>query len=538
MKISYQKLQLPAIFSDGMVLQRDQQIAVFGLATPGSKVSVTLKMNSGTADALATTQTSAAGRWRALLPERPAGGPYSLNVTDSTTELSFGDVFIGEVWLAGGQSNMELPLSGSEDGDKAVAASANPFLHFYEVRKTGWIDDDFLAEERRNSWQVSSPETTAQKSAVAYYYARHLQQRLGVHVGIIDCYCGGTSISCWMSKERLASTPAGQRYLDDYEKKIVGQTDEEYDRIASSYQKKFDAWNADVARIKEADPTVSWETIESQIGACPWPPPAGRKSMYRPAGLYSTMVKRVAGYGLHGVLWYQGEEDEQRSSDYRTMLGCLIAEWRDAWNSSSLPFIITQLPRWISKADYESNADSGSWAILRQAQFDVAHDIKHTYLTVTIDCGEFNNIHPIDKSTVGSRLALTALAKIYGCSGVESEGPRLHSARLQLCDGVPSINLEFTHSTELAFGHWNDEADGEEKNPSERSAQASGFEIAGDSGIFVPVSASIHGSSVILEEPSIPDPYFVRYAWKNWGPAPLFNGQSLPAAPFCIRLSH
>lgn len=525
-----QHLRAAAIFTDGMVLQRDKPLRIFGTGKTGRSVTAQLSLEVEPARAVvtATTVVQPDGAWSLSLAPLGAGGPYVMSLTDGEATLEYREVFVGEVWLAGGQSNMELALIDSLDGQQAVAASTNPNIHLYVVPKSGWVDDDFLATERATSWATASPETTAHASAVAYCYARRLQEQLGVHVGIIDCYCGGTSISCWMSEGRLRSTAAGQRYLTEYGAKIWGQTDADYERIVAKWQVTFDGWNAGVARIKAEVPDVSWEAIEAKIGACPWPPPAGRKSMYRPAGLFTTMVERVAGYSLRGVLWYQGEEDESRASDYRTMLDGLLAEWQEVWGDEALPFVVTQLPRWISKADYDAGADSGSWATIRAAQAAVARETASTYLTVILDCGEFNNIHPVDKATVGERMALTALAHVYEDSSVASEGPRAVGAEWA---GPGLVDIEFNHAVGLTFGHWNDESDGKDGDGTHRSAGASGFEVA-EAGEFVPVAADIVGEKVALHIPKGLAPTSVRYGWKNWGPAPLFNGDHLPAAPF------
>mgnify|MGYP000520871682 FL=1 len=203
---------MPAIFDDGMVLQRDTPIAVFGTISATatnneSRIMIRLIDGRGRQAAEATaTADQTTGQWLAYLPALPASGPYELHVEAGNDRLRFTDVYVGVVWLAGGQSNMEVELRNSDNAEQALAQCADPLLRFYNVPKTGVVDE---MAENASAWQNSSPQASDVMSAVAYYFARRLRAKLGagIAVGMVDCYIGGTSISCWMSEDALKFQP-------------------------------------------------------------------------------------------------------------------------------------------------------------------------------------------------------------------------------------------------------------------------------------------------------------------------------------------
>lgn len=484
------------------------------------------------------------GNWSVDLPALEAGGPYELTISDhSGITLKYLNVYVGEVWLAGGQSNMEVELRNSDHADEAVAASADPLLRFYNTPKSGVIDTDL---EDQSIWQVCGPKTSGCMSAVAYYFARKLRAELGsnVPVGIVDCYIGGTSITAWMSRETLETSEAGRGYLKRFNDEIAGKTDEQFAAETVAWQTKFDAWNTAIGKAREAEPDITWDTLNARYGECPWPPPTTPTSQYRPTGPFGTMVERVAPYSIAGFLWYQGESDETYCDSYRELLDMLIDEWRGLWHDEALPFLIVQLPQWIAKSAAEANADPMYWPVIRAAQWDVAHAIARVYAITTIDCGEFDNLHPTDKRTPGERLADCALHHVYGRTDIAADGPTLASCMVQATadDDRRTVTLRFDHANGLHFdGTVPGTYGANDNDPSRRSAADSGFEIAGVDGIFRPAEAVIidqdhAAASVMVRSAEVARPTVVRYAWRSWGPAPLFGGNGLPAAPFSVTV--
>lgn len=548
-------LRVAAVFSDHMVLQRETPVAVFGAAPSGGRVVVDLMDDQGVTVAQTMAVAQAYGEheteapWLAILPALPASGPYTLRVSHETNRLEFADVMIGEVWLAGGQSNMELELHTSEHGDEAIAAADDPLLRFYNTPKAGRVDE---AAEAASGWQVAVAPQVAGMSAVAYHFGARLRAQLGadVAVGIIDCYIGGTSITSWMSRATLIGSDAGRPYVERYEAAIAGKTEEQMRAEADEWQTVFDRWNNNVAAMKEAHPGITQPQIDAEIGPCPWPPPVTPFSERRVSAPYEAMVRRVAPYTLRGFLWYQGEEDEAQCESYRELLGLLIEEWRTLWNLAGyaepavgyqsdagagvLPFIVVQLPQWIDGQVAARGEDPRHWPVIRAAQLDASETLDDVLLVCTMDCGEFDNIHPLDKTTVGTRIADMALRGVYGRADIEAESPRVAG----VTPAPGALDVTFTNAQGL---HWRgttpDTMRAAAGAAGARAVGESGFEIAGADGVYVDAGAQIlpgdgERVTVRVEAPQVDSPTAVRYAWKSWGPAPLFNGAELPALPY------
>ena len=548
-------LRVAAVFSDHMVLQRETPVAVFGAAPAGGRVVVDLMDDQGVTVAQTMAVAQAYGEheteapWLAILPALPASGPYTLRVSHETNRLEFADVMIGEVWLAGGQSNMELELHTSEHGAEEITAADDPLLRFYNTPKAGRIDE---SAEAASGWEPALAPQVAGMSAIAYHFGARLRAQLGadVAVGIIDCYIGGTSITSWMSRATLIGSDAGRPYVERYEAAIAGKTEEQMRAEADEWQTVFDRWNNSVAAMKEAHPGITQPQIDVEIGPCPWPPPVTPFSERRVSAPYEAMVRRVAPYTLRGFLWYQGEEDEAQCESYRELLGLLIEEWRTLWNlggyaeptvgyqadagADALPFIVVQLPQWIDGQAAARGEDPRHWPVIRAAQLDASETLNDVLLVCTMDCGEFDNIHPLDKTTVGTRIADMALRGVYGRADVEAESPRVAG----VTPAPGALDVTFTNAQGL---HWRgttpDTMRAAAGATGARAVGESGFEIAGADGVYVDAGAQIlpgdgERVTVRVEAPQVGSPTAVRYAWKSWGPAPLFNGAELPALPY------
>ena len=499
-------LSVGAIFSDHMVLQREKPIPVWGTAAPETPVSVSLGMEtvSGVSDR--------SGFWMICLSPVQTARGLVMTIRSGEEVTAFHDVSAGEVWLAGGQSNMELELINSLDGARAVAGSADTDIRFYMTPKCAVTGEELSRQEAKSGWKVCGPDTSAVMSAVAWYFARHLRAAADVPVGIICCAWGGTSVSCWMSREQLLKTAAGAAYLEEYDKLVGDKTDLQYRLEMEMYNREWEAWDARVRAKRKEDPDVSWEVLNEECGLCPWPQPAGRQSPFRPAGLFYSMVQRVRPYAIRGFLYYQGEEDEAKYAVYDWMMYSLISEWRREWGDDRLPFLFVQLPMYIAKADAVQGKDDRHWAMLRDQQMKISRTVANTGLAVLTDCGEFDNIHPLDKETVGFRLALLSRNKVYG-ETVCAEAPYME--RVEYKDGK-------------AYAHFASSG-GSLKM---RGEKLSGFEIAGKDGVFYPASGSIDMNTVTLMAEQVKTPAFLRYAWKNYCAANLYGATGLPAAPF------
>ena len=309
------------------------------------------------------------------------------------------------------------------------------------------------------------------------------------------------------TREQLATFPEGRRRLAWYDARVGDKTDEAFEAECAAYQAEVDSWNARIAARRAVEPDVSWTVLNEECGLYPWPPPAGRTGFQRPGNLYESMLRRVCPYALRGFWYYQGEQDEEWPRDYETELTCLVRRWRTDWQDADarLPFLLVQLPM------YATGAGENSWPILRDAQAAVARREPNAGLVVLADLGEADNIHPVDKAPVGRRLALLTLETAYD-RPVAGHAPQLAGATRQ---GEKAI-LRFAHAA----------------GGLKLAGEPSGLELAGTDGNFVPAQAYAAVDTVTLHSPKVPHPSFVRYAWYNFGPARLYGGTGLPAAPF------
>lgn len=499
------KLRPAAIFGDHMVLQMGKEVAVFGKGESDRIVHVTL----GTYEAAAKVLD---GHFLLKLPAMPYGGPYVMTVSDGTDRISFEDVYVGEVFLAGGQSNMELELQNSEGGREEVHAANCPEIRMYNVLKTPVLDEDALVQERKRTWKVCQPEAFFEVSAVAYYSAKRIWQELKVAVGVIDCYQGGTSATCWMSRERLSSFPFGEEYLAEYDRDTKGKTEEEYDREYEVFQSGVDEWNQRAEKLRKEEPELTDGDIIEKIGDCPWNPPKGAKSLFRPCGLYETMLSRVIPYTVRAVWYYQGEEDAVRAEQYENLLTNLVAQWRKDYQEPELPFVIVQLPVFIEKGA----EDDRQWARIRKAQYEVCKKTREAYMVCLIDCGEFNNIHPKEKKTPGTRLGLRTLEAVFH-KKMAGGSPNFAKS---VCRDGNSLIVSFEREEQLII--WGN--------------SIPYFELAGEDKVYHEAKAElISATKLRVSCEGMERPRYVRYAWINYGRVSLFFENGQPVPPFEIE---
>ena len=503
-----QKFQLSPLFTDGAVLCRNKEIRLFGTAETGISLHLTLTDQAGNLlaeDAL----TAKDGRFCFFLPPQQAQEGCTLTLTDGQDTAMYSDVAVGDVYLASGQSNMELELQNADEGKELIPVHENPHVRYFNVPKCPRFTPEMEEANRNARWMKVAPGTAKDMSAVAYFFAMKLQPHLNIPIGIIDCYWGGTSVTCWMSEETLNLTAEGQRYLKEYEDSWAGKSMEQYLAEEAAWMGSLDAWARKADALKVVHPEYTTKELNAEIGPCPpWDPPAGTGSPYRPHGLFHTMLERVIPAALTGVLFYQGEEDSWRTTQYDILLSTYIIRLRELFRDHELPFLNVQLPMWIDGAATE---DSKLWPRLRMAQQKVYRNFRNTGLAVLLDQGEFDNIHPTNKRVVGERLFESALDVIY------HQPARLSPFAIGKCqkDGKLYISL----SAPVA----------------DRGVGDLLLEIAGEDGKFLPANAQINGDTLILSSPAVPRPCMARYAWTDYAIVRLFGENGLPLAPFCIE---
>lgn len=495
-------LKLAGIFQDNMVIQRNKPIQVWGTGTPGTIVTVSLF--TATAD----TMVCADGSWKIALQPLCAGAGYTLVASDTAESIVIQNVAVGEVWLAGGQSNMELALKDSENGIKISEEYSGKNIRFYQVPKCSMLDENQKEQEENSTWQIADNRNVGEMSAIAFYFASRLSETLHCIVGIIDCYWGGSSITCWMSREQLAKLESGKNYLENYAALVGEKSSQQYTKEMEEYNCAYQHWLKSTEEVKQKDPQASWKEIHKICGECPWPQPVGWQSPFRPNGLHETMIRRIAPYSLRGFLYYQGEEDVQRYADYSDMMLMLVKQWRMDWNDWNLPFLFVQLPMYLA----DGEKDDSYWALQREQQYIASMMIQNASMISLADCGEYDNIHPLDKKTPGERLFQLAKNLVYDKQGT------ITATAAQLFSDNGKLYVTFNHLHEKLVM---------------QTANGCPFEISGEDNLFYPAKADvIHGNMLCISNPAVKFPSAVKYAWYNFGEAVLFTESGNPVSPF------
>ena len=482
--VSRADVTLAPLFQDHAVLQRDQALPVWGHAAPGEHVTVAFQ-----GQAVGCTAT-ADGRWMVYLAAVPASAePAELVVTGKNT-LTVKDVLVGEVWLASGQSNMEWPLKWAASGEREVAAATHPQLRLFTVVHNV---ADQPAETITGSWQACTPESVPMFSAVAYFFARDLQHKLGVPVGVIGSYWGGTPIESWTSDSTLRGTQA-------------------WPAIDARWRK--DSADFPAYHLRYPAERAAWGKAEEYAKATrtknplPWPPPPmGPGTPFAPSGLFNGMIAPLQPYAIRGVIWYQGEQNWPRPEEYAQLFPAMIRSWRAQWGQDNLPFLFVQLANFTVINDPTNRA----WARLRDVQAESLR-LPATGMAVTIDIGNPRDIHPLNKQDVGRRLALIAKTQVYGIPG-DFSGPMF----AYVTGEHAGLRVHFTHAATGLIS-------------SGKPVQS--LEIAGADKKFYPATGKIERDTLLVSARAVPVPLAVRYAWTNAPEANLFNGSGLPAAPF------
>ncbi|MBE6857073.1 MAG: sialate O-acetylesterase [Ruminococcus sp.] len=492
------------LFSDNMVLQRNKNVRVFGECSEDcADITVSVPELDITVSGICSN-----GRWEALLPSMKACEKCSLAVSSGQEKILFSNVAVGEVWLAGGQSNMEFELRHEKHGAEALRECANENVRFYYTPKCEMVDNKLENAFRQSGWNLPGEENAVSWSAVGYYFAKALSRRLGVTVGIIGCNWGGTSASAWMKREYLSRDSRISSYSEDYDKAVEGKTTAQMIAEYDEYVEYHTAWEQKMQKCYAQRPDIKWDEVLKICGENRYPGPMGCKNPMRPCGLYETMISRVAPYTIAGFIYYQGESDDHRPEVYDVLLRNLIENWREDWKDDTLPFMLVQLPMF----KFEADPDYKHWAKIREAQMKVYTTVKNTGIAVALDCGEFNNIHPTDKTQVGYRLYLQAMYHVYGDSNKMKAFPPVYRDYRVCKDKIV-----------LCF----DNCDGFDVR-----GELNGFEIAGADGVFCSAEAEIKENIIEIRSDKVIAPVQARFKWTNYAEVELFGKNGIPVPPF------
>lgn len=437
------KIILPSVFADNMVLQQNSTVAIWGWSDPGETVKIVAGWNSKDTIKVKADNSS---KWTTTIKTITAGGPYSIRILgNSPVELK--NVMLGEVWICSGQSNMEWSVNAKiTNGEEEAAKANNPNIRIFHVQKIG-------AETVQNTcnatWAVCSPETMRSTSAVGYFFARELQQKLNIPIGIIVSAWGGTPAEVWVEKSRIEKNTTLN---------------------AHKYNEKYDWWP----------------------GA--------------PGTLYNSMIAPFVPYGIAGAIWYQGESNCGNHQIYSSLMKTLIENWRTDFKKE-FPFYLVQI------APY-TYGENGTSEYLREQQERITKTVPNTGMVVVSDLVEnIKDIHPRNKLDVGKRLANYALAETYKQNIGAYKSPAYQSVqpekdKLRVSFSNVLTGLKSTGKTPMQFL------------------------IAGDDQKFVPATAKIEGSTVILSSKLLKNPVAVRFCFDDTSTPDVFSTEGLPVAPF------
>lgn len=620
-------VRLPKLISDGMVLQRDARVNVWGWADVNELVTVSIDGEEYSAKA------DAVGNWKVVLSKHKAGGPFHMVITASN-RIEIENIVFGDVWLCSGQSNMELPMRRVKPlYEEEIRNAGNSNIRTFTVpQKYNFRNPE--KDYAGGSWQEVNTETVLNFSAVAYFFATDLYARYKIPVGIINASLGGSPAEAWMSEEALKAFPdylseaykwrddkliqttdnhdagissdwytqADQKdmghqkplwstvELDDSDwntMEIPGYWDETYPQIKNGvvwFRREFQVSKQDagkpaylnMGRIVDADsvfingkcvgnvtyqypprwydvpedvlvegrnvivvrvvsnagrggfvPDKSYElttaTTKTDLRGtwkirqgCSMPVLPGQTFIrWKPMGLYNAMIAPLNNYVKAGIVWYQGEANTGRADEYTKLLSTMVADWRVKFDQKNLPFLLAQLPNFM---EVKSEPSESNWAKLRESQLNMLR-VKNTGVAVTIDAGEWNDIHPLNKKTVGVRLAKLACKMVYKAN-INATAPEVKSAK----SVKNTIVLTFDRDGDCLTTK-----DG--KTPQE-------FAVSGVDGKFVWVDAEISGNRIIIKCDKILQPVKVRYAWAdNPERANLTDTEGNFVSPFQTQVS-
>jgi len=469
---NYGGLSLSPLYTDGMVIQRNKPIVFRGKANAGETVKVNFNGH------MLSAITNDAGKWKITFPAEKAGGPYKAQISTKKEKLTIKDIYVGEVWLCSGQSNMELPVNAVQSKTQDLnEADSQTRLHLfnmsaiYPTTAVAWSANACDSVNRHQylhigPWRNCSQESLGGFSAVAYHFGKKLADSLQVPVGIICNAVGGTTTESWIDRHTLEQRmPAILRdwYHGDFGMK----------------------WARERAL---QNISVSKNPLQ--------------RHPYAPAYMFETGMLPLKGYSIKGVVWYQGESNAHNMELHERLFPMLQKSWRNFFHNLELPFYFVQL----------SSLNRPSWPRFRDSQRRMASRLRNTWMAVTTDVGDSLDVHYTNKKPVGERLGLQALHHSYDYN-IESDGPICHSVSAK----DNGLELQFIHAKSL----------------SAKGGRLIGFEVAGADGIYYPAEAQITSSNTILvRSSSVTRPLYIRYGWQPFTRANLVNEVGLPCSTF------
>lgn len=616
-------VSLPRVLSDGAVLQRDKPVTIWGWADENEEIKVQFAGKE-------KKTIAKEGAWSVDFPALKAGGDYQLSVTGKNN-ITRKNIVMGDIWIASGQSNMELPLNRLRYKYPEVIASTNqPLIREFNV-PVAYAFKGPQKDFQQGIWKMATPDNIASFSGVGFFFMSKLHQEINVPIGLITIPVGGSPAEAWMSEEALQKYPhylsqlqpfKEDQFVQDTIAKDKASNDKWHSELIAAdigLQQHWSAEKLDTSLwknftipgfLKEQGYQLpngsfwvrkTFSLTESQIkkSATLWlgcivdgdqvflngqsigqtgyqyPPriymvpsnllKTGENNLsirvtsysgnpgfvkekpyaldlgdekisltgewkfkisavaepmnktttlhYQPASLFNAKLAPALPLKIKGVIWYQGESNVERATEYQKLFPDLITDWRKQFNQGNFPFLYVQLANFLPA---QSQPSESGWAELREAQRKTL-SVKNTAMAVAIDLGEWNDIHPLNKQDVGERLALSALKLAYGKKSLVNSGPSVKAAKLK--SGKIEINFDAAKGLII------------------RGNQIKHLAIAGADKKFVWTTAKVKQEKLIVDASVVKDPKWVRYAWAdNPEGANLYNTAGLPASPFEVEV--
>lgn len=504
------------VFDDQMVLQADRAVPVWGQTEPDGKVTVRF------GEQVKTAVADAEGEWAVRLDPMPISFEgRELRIEAPTGSKVFEDVLVGDVWIASGQSNMAQPSAMKSTGGEAFEDWAgNPLLRTFNVPYNRWSAEpqtrQFPWETRVTNWLRWRP-ASGHTSAVPFFFGKLLQEQTDRPIGIVLVPLGASGAEAWVPMDVLAADPEFAEF--------AAQSQEYMDRHPenrAAFEARVAEWEQRKEEAEERGEEFTERRPQTGMNAAFWP-------RWWAGALYNSHIAPLRNYAVKGVIWYQGENNAaghggaaKTSEGYQRLMHLLIDSWREQFEQPDLPFYQVQLSM-FNWNDFNNRRERdpnqpGGWSVIREAQEQVARDVPHSGIAITVDVGARGNIHPPNKRPMGERLALLALRDVYG-KDVIADGPAYAGYEVE----GDRIRVRFEHT----YG-------GLTVLPREEvpDGRLVGFAIAGEDRNFVWADAKIEGDTVVVWSDMVPEPVAARYAYVQYHDVNLGNSEGLPAAPF------
>lgn len=477
----YGGLKPASIFTSGMVLQRNKPIIFWGTANANEIVEI--EFNNQKRD----TSVNRSGKWEIEFPPLEAGGPYIITISNGNEVISLKDILIGDIWLCSGQSNMEFRLNQAATYSDDIKDANLPEVRLFNMQPVAYTNNVAWDKETldkinrlqyftKTEWKRTTPETAKDFSAVAYHFGKTLHQETDVPIGLILNAIGGSPAEAWIDRFTLEHHP-----------RLVGL---------------FRNW-------KNNDYINPWcrERAEknSELSENPL-----QRHPYQPSYLYEAGIQDITRLNIAGVIWYQGESNEQNVELHEVIFPTLVESWRNAW-SDDLPFYYVQLSSMAVGRE--------TWGHFRDSQRRLMYEIPNSGMAVSSDLGDSTDVHPREKRQIGERLARWALNKTYGVDDIIPSGPLFHDFFIE--NDTVYLSFEYAEGLRTSDG----------KAP--RS-----FELAEFPGLYYPADTVIEGNVIKVTSSKVKTPRYVRYGWSSFSDGNLINIEGLPASTFSTQFNN